>query len=75
MGNCCGSPSAIDDSGPRHHAATTRPGVSVSGPGRTLGQGDASGGVDPRTAAAIAAEVYPIISLPLYTTNIGFADG
>ena len=59
MGNCCGSQSTADYDEPT--AAHTRPQkarVRASGPGHTLGgPADASAGADPRTAAALAAEV------------------
>jgi hypothetical protein len=57
MGNCCGSPSGMDNSQP-----TYRPSRATVGPGYTLGgTGDNSDQVDARTAAALAAEVCPMI--------------
>lgn len=56
MGNCCGS-QAVDDSPSAPVRATrTQPIARATGPGQTLG-GPSGGPVDPRTAAAIAAEV------------------
>ena len=57
MGNCCGSQSTADYDDPR--PAGTRPQKArISGPGHTLGGSvDTSTGADPRTAAALAAEV------------------
>jgi hypothetical protein len=61
MGNCCGSQSTSD------YDASSRPRVRASGPGHTLGgPADTSAGADPRTAAALAAEVYS--SFPLVCT-------
>src|SRR5277367_2308759 len=67
MGNCCGSQSALDDddNGPAQpRPAASRPSKprKPTGPGHTLGgpPADTSGGVDPRTAAAIAAQVQEV---------------
>ena len=65
MGNCCGSQSALNDNDGRtlqSRPAATRPQKprKPTGPGHTLGGPSTdtpSGGVDPRTAAAIAAQV------------------
>lgn len=66
MGNCCGSESTSDYE--HSTSAYSRPQKArVSGPGHTLGgpPAEASAGADPRTAAALAAEVYSF--LPLMT--------
>jgi hypothetical protein len=67
MGNCCGSQSTSDYDDPT--PIRTRPQktqVRVSGPGHTLGGPiDPNAGADPRSAAALAAEVrssFPRIS-------------
>jgi hypothetical protein len=62
MGNCCGSQSALDDDAPpsgRQYQSQgpprqQKPRVNKS-TGKTLGSGEP--GIDPRTAAALAAEV------------------
>lgn len=67
MGNCCGSQSALDDNDgptqPRPVASRPQKPRKPTGPGYTLGgpPPDTSGGVDPRTAAAIAAQVHIFI--------------
>ena len=68
MGNCCGSQSAYDDdtpiatsNRPQRPQRPQRSRVKATGAGHTLGgtSVDAPAGVDPRTAAALAAEVCP----------------
>jgi hypothetical protein len=67
MGNCCGSESTSDYE--HSTSAYNRPQKArVSGPGHTLGGPPteaSSAGADPRTAAALAAEVCSF--LPLMT--------
>jgi hypothetical protein len=71
MGNCCGSQSALDDDdGPTQpRPAVSRPSKprKPTGPGHTLGGPpvDTSGGVDPRTAAAIAAQVQKSLDMTM----------